>query len=321
MKRFLKALRSNQMINQVIRFILRSLFAGAKRMIHRWPVHGIVKVGVGKSTFYMKSLEDEPIANNLFYFGPEPEQKVIDMFVFNLCDKIEIMFDVGANVGYYSLLAATASQKLRIYSYEPHPINFQRFKENLTLNKVETVLGMEMALGESSDDLKFYVARNKISVAASSIRQQTLYFESDIVEIAVSQSTLDNCVKELKIIPQFVKIDVELFEREVLRGGAVLFNQHDPIILIEVHNINLKLDKLNLPLAEFQSYVSDIENLLIGYGYHFYAIYGFGIYRMDSILHHPEVKNIICAKIKSSKRYYSPNQIDSIVNELLPTAS
>ena len=62
-----------------------------------------------------------------------------------------VFFDIGANVGLYSLYAANAARGLRVYSFEPHKFNFATLLENIFLNQLEqSVHPVSLPLGDGS---------------------------------------------------------------------------------------------------------------------------------------------------------------------------
>lgn len=316
MRRILKWLRGNSFINLVIRRLLKQGFHTFQKGIYRWPVNGNVKVECEQSYFFLKTHEDESIANSWYYFGSSEEQRILNIFIKNSSQRASCLFDVGANIGYYSLLMACSDPRNKIFAFEPHPSNFKRLNENITLNNRYQIHPLNVALGKENEEIRFYAPHGKISVVASFVQEQTEHFESEVTETLIHQSTLDQMIERLKVIPEFVKIDVELFEREVLIGGIELFTRHTPVILIEVHNIQLKLESLKLSREKFESYNEDIESILTSYDYTFYGLYTMGIYRLESIQHHPELKNVICAKKRTRRRFYSRGNINDFVNEI-----
>ena len=62
-----------------------------------------------------------------------------------------VFFDIGANVGLYSLYAANTARNVRVYSFEPHKFNFGTLLENIFLNHLEqSVHPVSLPLSDTS---------------------------------------------------------------------------------------------------------------------------------------------------------------------------
>jgi FkbM family methyltransferase len=66
--------------------------------------------------------------------------------------------DIGANVGVYSLLAASKIKSGSIYSFEALPKNFTRLKENLELNQLQQVTPLCLAISDSTGNITLNLA-------------------------------------------------------------------------------------------------------------------------------------------------------------------
>lgn len=120
--------------------------------------------------------------------------------------------DVGANVGSYTVLAAGAC-RAEVLAVEPHPQTCARLLANVRLNRLESQVRIEnAAVGAVSG-----------RVAISSDLDTTNHVLSDLQRAAgieVPMTTLDELAGDW--CPFVMKIDVEGFESEVLRGGAAV---------------------------------------------------------------------------------------------------
>ena len=126
--------------------------------------------------------------------------------------------DVGANIGYYSLLACSlVGPKGKVISVEPHPVNFATLSENLKSNDLLSIATpVAYALGDEPGQgsirfPKFQGLNN---------RTATMIGEDKIDGIAVQVKTIDECVKEWGISTiDLLKIDVDGFETKILNGA------------------------------------------------------------------------------------------------------
>ena len=136
-----------------------------------------------------------------------------------------VFFDVGANVGFYTLLAARAVGPTgRVVAFEPHPQNVQALERNVQLNGLENVLIVPKAASRAAGHASLEV-RNRATARLGT--QHGLEVETVALDDIVSAHP------ELR--PDVVKIDVEGHELDVLAGFRRTLEQAAPILLCEMH--------------------------------------------------------------------------------------
>ena len=148
----------------------------------------------------------------------------------------ETVLDVGANLGFTSLLFATrVGVRGNVIAVEPLPDNARRLRRHVALNRLESVIhAWEGAVSDYSGDGVFIVhqAHNmgRLATASRPPGQQS--------QLTVPVETIDNLVR-LKSLTRvdFIKIDVEGAEAAALKGMRSTLNQFQPSLLIELHGI------------------------------------------------------------------------------------
>jgi FkbM family methyltransferase len=132
----------------------------------------------------------------------------------------EVLYDIGANVGAYTLLAAVAKPGLRVVSFEPGPANFAALCANVELNAVgERVIAVPLALGDRPRSA-LLDRDGAVPGTAPRIVDGT---PSQDATIAVLVDRLDDVVPRFDLpSPDHLKLDVEGAELEVLAGGERL---------------------------------------------------------------------------------------------------
>ncbi len=138
-------------------------------------------------------------------------------------------FDVGAHIGYFSLLAAKAGA--RVFAFEPNPANVEVLQRNVDDNRLAKVTVVPKAVSDRDGTLRFATfPRSSVGKVAS----ENLPSDARIDEIACC--SLDGFVfGEGNPSPASIKIDVEGAEGSVLRGARVLLERHRPVLLVEMH--------------------------------------------------------------------------------------
>ena len=145
--------------------------------------------------------------------------------------------DIGANCGQFSLkLAATLLQQnvrsFVIHAFEPNPDIFERLTSNLALNPElgQHVFCHAMALGKETGEISF--TYNPANSGGGSITQDQ---SSTKFHHEVRMDRLENAVLSLSLAKiDFIKIDVEGFEPEVLLGGESVIEKDHPWLYVEI---------------------------------------------------------------------------------------
>lgn len=152
----------------------------------------------------------------------------------NLAGKV--VFDIGAFHGIMTLFFAR--QAKAVVSYEPHPANFRRLQENVSLNQLQNVTVFNRGIGDSeilielACDPRMPGAASGDPAIVSQIRDSIPQTQS--IKIAVTR--LDDEIERNQLpLPDLVKIDVEGMELSALRGMPQLLAGHRPQLYLEMH--------------------------------------------------------------------------------------
>jgi FkbM family methyltransferase len=164
--------------------------------------------------------------------------------------------DVGANIGFFSLLAATlAGPDGQVIAVEPVPANADLIKANATLNRFNNVTVVRAAAGAANRTGDLILARHHGGAALASAPTPP----DARGRLSVPVVTLDGLVSHLGLPPPtMVKIDVEGAELEVLAGMPGTLWRHQPDILFEVDAQGM---------AEAEARYAKISEALGHYGY------------------------------------------------------
>jgi FkbM family methyltransferase len=145
------------------------------------------------------------------------------------CCPDAICADVGANVGNYTKLLSTHGAR-HIFAFEPIPPTYTRLSKNMADHRDVTV--MNVALGESTGTVMVHVSTDEsASTLASRDSSMARAGSGGVVSHEVPLITLDSVCFGGDISFDFVKIDVEGFELEVLRGAARMLGERPPAAL------------------------------------------------------------------------------------------
>jgi FkbM family methyltransferase len=153
------------------------------------------------------------------------------------------VYDVGAYIGIYTLFFARAvGQMGRVVAFEPNPGNYEELVHNVQLNGLGNVATLNLGLGSSNDSMALLL--NPIYPTRSALVQDSmkdLPAGKALTTVTVQVASLDSLIKELDLPrPDFVKVDVEGFEVEVLHGMGETLDTCHPTLFVELHGTTSK---------------------------------------------------------------------------------
>jgi FkbM family methyltransferase len=210
----------------------------------------------GGVQFYVDILDKRITPVDTFNFD-QYEQEDSEM-LYKLVSDHDTIFDIGANIGWYSNHLSKKLPGATIYSFEPIPETFAQVKKNTELNKSNNIILNNFAFSDAVQTLTFYYSPT-ITGASSS---QNITENDGMIKLECQANTIDNFVKENNIAKlDFIKCDVEGAEFMVYKGGAVTFEKHTPVIFTEM---------LRKWAAKFNYHPNDIIDFFTKFGYNCY---------------------------------------------------
>ena len=158
------------------------------------------------------------------------EEKELDILLSLEFPKDLIFWDVGANVGIYSVIFGKKFPAGRVIAFEPNLVLHSKMIKNLKLNDVKNVTIEKSGLSNIEGWAQLEEQRGRAGAGKiSSISSE--YFESKSIRLISG----DMYAKDFpKLIPHFIKIDVEGHEPEVIEGLSNVLNQFKPVLMIEI---------------------------------------------------------------------------------------
>lgn len=189
-----------------------------------------------KALFYFPFIKTDEIQQSIFFSQKYYENEYLDY----LCDKWHdgiigksvkngTILDVGSNIGNHSLYFLLERGASYAYCFEPAKETFDILKKNMEINHLENCTKIFNAgVGASSGTASISMSKEK----NTAYTQLSLNEEGDVKVIAID----DIGIKE-KI--NFIKVDVEGFELEVLKGMIKTLEKDKPTMMIEIWTKNL----------------------------------------------------------------------------------
>ncbi len=229
----------------------------------RWLRHPgdaeTVRRGIG---YTMRLDLEDMVQESIFFFNFY--ERPLATYLLAVLSEGMVFVDIGAHVGQYTLLA---SKKVgptgRVYSFEPHPRNFEALAQNVLLNRFANASLYNSALADSVAECKLFVnaadAGHK-NRGTHSLRAQKDW--SQPATIPIRATRLDDVLGEITRLDA-LKIDVEGAELLVLKGAEHLLARFKPIIAFESSEEST---------ASFGHSTKDVKMFLAGRGYKLFRL-------------------------------------------------
>lgn len=226
--------------------------------------------GMKECTFEVKGTKikfstEDPYSRLWLYMrfgkGRIHEESVTDLIVSNL-KSCKCFVDVGAHLGYYTLLVSKLMPEGIIYAFEMDKVSYDLLEKNLKLNGCKNVFSYNAAVTDLEGMVSYAGDANSPNPALS------LNVNNEKVTTkqmkAVQGVTLDKFFHDKKIIPDVIKIDVEGAELKVLSGMQNLLDKNNIRLFVEIHPMRL--------LSRYQSSANTITSLLMDKNYDVFEI-------------------------------------------------
>lgn len=165
----------------------------------------------------------------------------------------DVVYDVGANVGFYSLLASTVVGNTgHVYSFEPFPENLRILRRHLEINQVKNCTVIDAAVSSTDGNATFDPSEDRCTghlAINGTLHVRTL--------------TLDGLVLRKEIRPpSLMKIDIEGAEFECLQGASSTIQEFHPVIFLATHGAKVHSACIAL-LAKWNYSLSTLPGQLV----------------------------------------------------------
>ena len=244
-------------VSEAVRFFLR-----------KWPITEGKKQAVG---FFMDSLvPDVPMQLSImkdgfylylntsnrehlhmFLYGQHDERYEVEIMK-KLIKKEDVIWDIGSNIGFYTVLFSKLAKKGKVISFEPALKTYEILLKQININGADNIVLNNFALGDKKGSQILYYEDAALAQGTAS------FFErSGSQHEKVQVETIDTLNKTF--LPDIIKIDVEGYEERVFVGGAMFFKENSPVIMVELKHFDKDIRK-------------KVEGIIREFGYSIYAI-------------------------------------------------
>ena len=281
--------------NRHINFLIRNILLLFHRLLPRSikiPPAGIVRIRVENNIIKLATNQTNYVTHLVFWRGYR-NFEYTEIFC-DLIKKISCFYDIGANIGYYSLLAASINPDIKVISFEAAEGPMYYLRRNIVINKLNNIHPEPLAIAGEIGEVEFIHYKNpkyrnlRYNLGGEGHVAGTVTGEYVFKE-KVRSITLDKYVEvsgEKNI--DLIKLDTEGTEDIILKCSKEVLENIKPVIICE---------------TLFNRIEPAIETIASSYGYLFYNHYPGGLKKVETIkrTYDDGVRN--CFLVHPSKLY------------------
>ena len=215
------------MKEKIINILLNSSLVRSKliisigRIIHSFSKSDFVEIE-GRKMF---TQNNDGLALSIFKIYEPNQTEIVKKYV----HEGDIVIDVGAHVGYYTLLMAQLVGKNgKVYSFEPDPVNFQLLKKSVEINGFENVVLIQKAVSNITDKVKLFLGDNDSAI--NRIYDAKLGDAKESID--VESIRIDEYFKENDELVNFIKIDSEGSEVKIINGMKQFLSRNQELVMM-----------------------------------------------------------------------------------------
>lgn len=211
-----------------------------QKWIKRFGTPAVITVAVNpKKKFRMKGTNLN-LENRLYWRGFKAGHEPATAQTFALyASNANWVIDVGANTGFFALIAKTMNPSANVAAFEPHPFFYGILEENARLNNYKIITKNEAASNNTGTVNFFFPRPNEGNVYSGTVNMDHFNHHQSTRPntIDIKTSPLDTLIaNEGWTKGGLVKIDAEGHDEEVLLGMRNAISQYQPILIVEIQS-------------------------------------------------------------------------------------
>jgi len=253
MKTIFKSLYNLFPFKSVILKALKVVYQPKEKVYQHLHFKGKFKVKVNEESSFEINHFGYQVENDIFWSGlfGNWEKDSLKIWV-KLCKNANVIFDIGANTGVYSLIAKSLNKNNTVFAFDPVERVYNRLVKNISLNNFD-VQAFQLALSNQTGEAVVYDIEAEHTYAVT-VNKNMHSADSKVNEVKIKTLRLDQFIEQNNINRiDVMKIDVETHEPEVLEGMGVYLKQFKPTLLIEILNDTIG--------EEIQNVIKEIDYL------------------------------------------------------------
>jgi len=200
------------------------------RATKEWFCKWVAKVQTADGkTFKLASIGENYLSFQLFWLGAGYYEPITATLLGELLRPCDTFVDIGANIGFFSLLLSRKLAGLKVIAFEPNPKNFELLSRNAAVNNFANIVCEPLALSDREGSAVLYLTDSDMS---ASLRPDFAFKVSE--EVTVKAVTLDSYFGKKAPQGLLLKADAEGTEYQIFKGGQNTLRSCQPDIVTEV---------------------------------------------------------------------------------------
>ncbi len=152
-------------------------------------------------------------------------------FLVEIVKEKDVVLDIGANLGWYTLNWLKTGKKVTVFSFEPLPQIYAKLVQNLTLNGIPRKNAFNFGLADKNEDFDFFFDTKRCGASSMVNLRDT----QDTAKVKCTLKRLDDVFPGLKVKKlDLIKCDVEGAEKLVFEGGWETIKKYQPVVFSEI---------------------------------------------------------------------------------------
>lgn len=206
--------------------------------------NGTIKVKINEQQRFKIIHYGHTIENDIFWKGlfGSWEKNAMKCWA-ALSAQSNVIFDIGANTGIYSLVAKAVNPQSEVHAFEPFEAIFKKMEKNAVINNYDIHANC-MAISNYTGDAVIFTGDANFAYSVT-VNKNLWVKDKEPIKLNIKTITLKDYIEQNGITAiDLMKIDVETHEPEVMEGFEDYYNRFKPILLIEILNDEV-VEKLN----------------------------------------------------------------------------
>lgn len=240
MKKLVYCMIYNAHINSFLRPISKVFYRlTGKKLI---SVSGIINLNFDNNiSFKLQTNQTSSVTQELYYNGAKAYE-FSPLFAV-LVKNADVFLDIGANIGYFSILANKLNPNCKVVSFEPSLGSLHFLRKNIELNGAESIVVIDKAVSNLNGTLTFNEVSNskypwvKFNLNGSNSLAGE-FIKSTFNSYDVHVTKIESVIESLKLSSiDLIKLDTECTEHLILDCSITVIQEKKPIIICEVYPV------------------------------------------------------------------------------------
>ncbi len=229
----------NRMLNNPVKY---ALAISSRELLYKLTKKSIIRKA---PTFFGTTMEVMlPASVDIYLTGGKTHDSEIRLakYMINHISAGDTFIDIGAHYGYFALLAHSliGNKDGNVLAIEASPTTKEALMNNTNSTKADNIKGLNIVMSDEDGEVTFYEFPNLYSeynsLDITQYEDENWFQNNQPQEVKMQSRSLDSLVQEYQLQPDYIKIDVEGAEYQVLSGAKNLLSTQSPTLILEFLN-------------------------------------------------------------------------------------